>query len=89
MPDRDCPMSNVFLNGFQRVLFQTADLGLGNAHLGGHFHLGFPLVKAQGQNMLLPLPQALQSVFQRNVFQPVFLVSFTWSITQTVSPPSE
>src|SRR5699024_12547074 len=43
---------------------QAAHLGLGDPHLGGDLHLGFPLVEPQGEDVALPLPQPVQSILQ-------------------------
>ena len=40
--------SDILLDGLQGVLLQAAHLGLGDAHLRGHLHLGLALVEPQG-----------------------------------------
>ena len=62
--------SNVLFNGIDGALFQPGDLGLGDAYLGGDFHLGFALVKTQGQDAPLPFIQPRQGILQGNAIRP-------------------
>ena len=55
------------------MFFQAADLGLGNADLIGHFHLGFSFVEAEINNVSFPFSQPVHGVPERNIFHPVFL----------------
>ena len=58
---------------FQRVLFQTADLSLGDADFPGNLHLGFSFVETHFDNVFFPVIQAFHGLLQGQILNPVFL----------------
>ena len=59
----------------QRALFQPGDLGLGDADGLGQLHLGLAVVVAQGEDVLLPLPQVREGVPQGQLLQPALVAA--------------
>ena len=57
------PLSEILAHQPQRILFQTAYLGLGNLDLIGNFHLRLPLKEPQFDNIPLPFSQMLHRRF--------------------------
>ena len=65
-------ISEIISHTVKGMFFQAADLGLGNADLIGHFHLGFSFVEAEINNVSFPFSQPVHGISKRNILHPVF-----------------
>ena len=83
--DKRCPPANtqndlpgdisgqILTHIFQSMLFQTADLGLGDSDFLCHLHLGLSLKETKSYNIFFPVVESFHRLLQGKILNPVFL----------------
>lgn len=69
-------ISQIIPHAAQRIFFQAADLGLGNADLISNFHLGPAFIKAKFDNVPFTFSKTSHGIPQGNVLDPVLFFIF-------------
>ena len=65
-----------FSHGADGTLFKAGYLRLRNAQSAGYLHLGFAAHKAQGEDLLFPLPQSREGTPEGDVLHPLLVGVF-------------